>query len=254
MNTVPQQAAVPTGNIGRELTQAQAPGTALSPNNSLTIAERAAELMPYRSAAETIGAEDLAIPRMMVGQPTSGAVQDGLVASGAIYVGSDANDPEPVIVHKPGAKTGVLVHPIALRKQWACTDEAGDFRLADYLAAEVPEDAQLAYTFVLLVPEYDPELPVSLMLKSTGTQTAKKICLAIKRAEPAPPWSVAFRLTTVPRQNDRGRWHVPQAISAEADPKHVGQAGVLAAMLGIASDTRVSGENRGGDDDGRLPF
>ena len=168
-----------------------------SADHSRSIAERAAELMPYRSAAETISAEDLAIPRMTVGQSTAAAVQDGLVPPGAMYVASDANDPEPVMLHKPGDKTGVLIHPIALRKQWAYTDEAGDFRLADYLAADVPEDAQLAYTFVLLVPEFDPELPVSLMLKSTATQTAKKICLAIKRAEPAPPWSVAFRLTTV---------------------------------------------------------
>ena len=137
------------------------------------------------------------------------------------------------------------MHPIALRKQWAYNDENGDFRLVDYLAAGVPEDAQLAYTFVLLVPEYDPELPVSLMLKSTGTQTAKKICLAIKRAEPAPPWSVAFRLTTVARQNDRGRWHVPQAISAEADPKHVEQAARAGRDAGIAVDTRANGSGVG---------
>jgi hypothetical protein len=252
MNTLSQQAAVPAGSTERELTQAQPPGTALSAGNGLSIADRAAALMPYQRAAETIGAEDLAIPRMTVAQSTSAAVQDGLVPSGAIYVASDANDPEPVIVHKPGAETGVVIHPITLRKQWAYNDEAGDFRLADYLAPDVPEDAQLAYTFVLLVPGYDPELPVSLMLKSTGTQTAKKICLAIKRADPAPPWSVAFRLTTVPRQNDRGRWHVPQAISAEADPMHVEQAAALAGLLGIAVDTRANGGGVVSDEP--LPF
>jgi hypothetical protein len=221
MNTVPQQSGV-------ELAPAQTP--------SPSIADRAAALTPHRSAAETIGTEDLAIPRMMIAQATSQAVQDGLVPVGAIYVASDANDPEPVVVHEPGSKSGVLVHPIALRKQWAYSDEAGDFRLVDYAAEGVPQDAQLAYTFVTLVPQFDAGLPVSVMLKSTATQTAKRICLWIKRAEPAPPWSVAFRLTTVPRQNDRGRWFVVQATSAEPDANHVEQAAALAAMLGIAVD------------------
>ncbi len=225
-----------------------------SVDHGRSIAERAAELVPYRSAAETISAEDLAIPRMYVGQPTSSAVQDGLVPSGAMYVAADSNDPEPVIVYRLGDETGVLVHPITLRKGWAFSDENGDFRVADYVASDVPEDAQLSYTFVLLVPEYDVGLPVSCMFRATGTPTAKKVCLAIKQAEPEPPWSVALRLTTAPRQNDRGRWHVPQAISAEADPKHVEQAAALAAMLGIATDARASSENRGKDDDGPLPF
>jgi choline dehydrogenase-like flavoprotein len=204
-----------------------------SADHSRSIAERAAELVPYRSAAETISAEDLAIPRMYVGQPTSSAVQDGLVPPGSLFVASDALDSEPTMLYKAGDTTGPLIHPIGLRKGWAFTDENGDFQIADYLAAEVAEDAQLAYTFALLVPEFDTELPVSMMLKSTARQTAKKICLQIKRAEPAPPWSVAFRLTTAARQNDRGRWHVPQAASAEADRKRVEQAGALAAMLGI---------------------
>jgi hypothetical protein len=239
MNTVPQQTGV-------ELTPAQTP--------SPSIADRAAGLVPYQSASEIIGAEDIAIPRMTVAQATSQAVQDGLVPSGAIFIAQDANDPEPVIVHQPDAKTGVLVHPITLRKQWVY-DEAGEFRVVDYLAEDVPQDAQLAYNFALLVPEYDAELPVSLMLKGTATQTAKKFCLAIKRAEPAPPWTTAFRLTTIPRQNDRGRWHVVQATSAEPDAKHVEQAAALAAMLGIA-DTRAIGggvvEHAGESDD--LPF
>jgi hypothetical protein len=241
MNTLPQQTAV-------ELTPAQAP--------SPSIADRAAGLAPYRNAAETIGAEDIAIPRMMVAQATSQAVQDGLVPVGAIYVASDANDPEPVVMHQPDAQTGVLVHPIALRKQWVY-DEDGDFRVVDDLADDVPQDAARAYTYALLVPEYDPELPVSLMLKGTATQVAKKFNLAIKRAEPAPPWSVAFRLTTGTRQNDRGRWFVVQAASvAEADAKHVELASRLATMLGIAVDTRATGGGvvEHADESNDIPF
>ncbi len=232
----------------------EADTTQQSASTSLSLAERSAELAPYRSAAETIDASDLAVPRMMIAQPTSSAVQDGLVPAGAIFIASDSNDPEPTIVHEPGKPGGVLIHPITLRKQWAYTDEAGDFRLADYLAEDVPEDAQLAYQFVLLVPEYDPELPVSLMLKSTATQTAKKICLAIKRAEPSPPWSIAIRLTTTGRQHDRGRWFVPQAASTEATPEHVAQGTRLATMLGIAAaDSKIASDTPAADDD-RLPF
>lgn len=193
-----------------------------------------AEIVKLGPAAEAISAEDLGIPRMMVGQPSSVAVQDGRVPAGAIYIGANAEDPEVRVMYKPGGRGGVDVLPLAFQKGWAFRDEGDVFRVVPDGSEGVPWEAVPAHTWLFCCPAFDSSLPVSYLFKVSALPTSQKIALAVKQAAPAPSWTLAFRLTTVPRANSKGRWYVPQVVSVpKPKPEHVEAATQLATELGI---------------------
>jgi hypothetical protein len=192
------------------------------------------------TAASIITADDVALPRIYVGQPVSHSVASGNAKAGSIYAAADAEDPEPVLLYEPG-RPGLVIYPLRLVKGWSLP-QAGEFRTFAYEDPNVPEDAWLAYHYDLLVPAVDLELPCRFTLSKTGTPTARKINTVIKRHEPRPPWELAFLLTTMPRQNERGRWFVAQAASAKPKPEHVHRAAEIAALMPAANTTRPARE------------
>jgi hypothetical protein len=192
------------------------------------------------TAASIITAEDVALPRLYVGQPVSHAVANGHAKVGSIYAATDAEDPEPLPLYEPG-RPGVLIYPLRLVKGWSLSTD-GEFQTFPYEDPNVPEDAWLAYHYDLLVPTVDLELPCRFTLSKTGTPTARKINTAMKRHEPRPPWELAFLLTTAPRQNERGRWFVAQATATEPQAEHVLRAGEIAGLIPPAGVTRTNRE------------
>jgi hypothetical protein len=196
-----------------------------------SVAERAAALIQSQ-----IGMDDMAFPRLYVGQPGSGAVQAELAPAGSLYLATDKDDPEPVVVYKAGQNTGVRVHLLTLEKVWCFTDDDGNYRVVAAGAVRrhelaVPDDVDGGYQLVFCVPQFDAELPVSALFKVTAVPTAKKILTTFARAGGAP-WSSAFELTTAPKSNDRGhRWFIPLATVVKAQPRHVAQAAALAELL-----------------------
>lgn len=193
----------------------------------------AAEITKYGPAAEAIEAEDLGIPRMMVGQPSSVAVQDGRVPAGAIYIAANAEDPEAQIVYKPGGRDrGVDVLPLSFLKGWCFRDEGDQFRVVPDGTEGVPQEADRVHTWLFCCPDFDPELPVSYLFKVSALPASQKIALAVKRSSD-PSWTLAFRLTTTARQNNKGRWFVPQVVSIKPKPAQLEAAAKLAAELGI---------------------
>ncbi len=53
-----------------------------------------------------ITAEDLVIPRLYIGQSVSSAVVNNHAPLGSLYLATDRDDPEPVVIYKPDQKTG----------------------------------------------------------------------------------------------------------------------------------------------------
>jgi hypothetical protein len=197
-----------------------------------TKSQTLAELAAAELAAE-ITSEDLALPRLYVGQPGSEQVQNDRVPLGSLYLAVDKDDPEPVAVYQQGGP-GLLIHMLAMKKVWCFTDEGGSFRVvaestpgltADY-------DYQRGYQMILCLPTFDRELPVSALFKSTAIPTGKKIITAITKSK-AAPWESAFELTTVPRSNQKGRWHMPVAATVKPVAKNVKAAAELAELIGV---------------------
>jgi hypothetical protein len=98
-----------------------------------------------------------------------------------------------------------------------------------------PLGAMRGYDFAVLIPAYDLRLPCSWLVKSSAMACGQRILTMIARAENPLSWSLAFALTTVQRQNEKGRWFVPQAMKVAAKPKNVEAAGEAAELLRLPS-------------------
>lgn len=174
-----------------------------------------------------ITAEDLALPRLYVAQAITNAVQDGAVKAGALFVAQDADDPDPQVLADKGSDEGVLIHVLALRKGKSIS-ENGELRTFRHDDPAAPAEAWTTYTYALLVPGYETTLPVRWLLTRTGRPAAQKINTVIYRTSgEKPPYESAFRITTVERSNDKGRYFIPRVAPAEATDENVEAAAVL---------------------------
>jgi hypothetical protein len=194
------------------------------------------QLTPFYGGAEQIGPEDLQLPQVRVGQPPSDAVQEGIVPAGAVYLGHGAKDPEPKVVYKPGAK-GVILHVIGHRKIWAFRSDEDRFTVVD----RSPEarvgpvvGAAPGYELAVVVPVYAQDMPCSWLLKGSAMSAGKRIFTETAKAQ-TPLWALAWSLTTVPRQNEKGRWYAPVVTPAKPRAEYVKAAVAAAELLGAPS-------------------
>ena len=197
-----------------------------------------------RTPALEITAEDVQLPRLYVGQFMSQAVQDGAVKAGDVYVADGADDPSPEVLFNSGSnEPGALVHILNLRKGKSAQVD-GDLMLFDFDDPSAPEDAWVTYNYVVALPEYDTEVPAKWLLTRTGRPTAQRINTVIKRNEAtAPAFAHAFRVKTVERKNEKGRFYVPAITVAEARSEDVEVAGKLAVSIsGRAPEALPQGE------------
>jgi hypothetical protein len=189
----------------------------------------------YGGRESIVPEEDLALPQLRIGHSSSLCVQEGDVPFGALYVAYDAADPEPQVLFRPGEKAGVRVHVLGKRSVWCFNDEETDkYTVRDVRESPAPPvpDAQRGYEFAILIPAYDMTLPAVWLVKSSAMACGKRILTTIMR-DGGPPSRMCFELTTVARQNERGRWFVPQAVSVKPQPKHIEAAVTAAALLGV---------------------
>lgn len=209
---------------------------------SQALEQRAAGQVPdlVRTPALTITAEDVALPRLYVAQYMSSAVQEQLVKAGSIFAALSGDDPDPVVLYDPAKKdaAGVVFYVIGLRKGKSFSDKEetnGELLLWDYDDPNADARAWVTYNYTLYVPELDDELPCKFLLTRTGKQTALKINTVLKKQSIAgPAWINAFKLTTAPRENTKGKFFVAQVAQIEADPAQVEKAGALAVQISAA--------------------
>jgi hypothetical protein len=200
------------------------------------------ELGPASTASpanygEAIGPDDLLLPKLFVAHSSSRVVQEGLVPFGALYVATDAGDPEPALLYEPGDKEGVRLYLVGSRRVWCFQDSSERYRVVDARDSELPPspDAQRGYDLAVLIPAFDKGLPCTWLCKSSALDTARRIFTSILRSAPDQGWGLAFGITTVQRQNSKGRWFVPQAVQVKADPTEVEAAGKAVGLLGVGT-------------------
>jgi hypothetical protein len=198
--------------------------------------------------ANTITNEDVILPKLKVGQYSSGLVQDEIVPAGALFTVTDAEDPEPVVLAETKDKNGVVVHVLSTpRKGWSYSDDeetGGELLRWAFDDPERHPKAWVTYTYPVLIPEADTDVPYTLLLTRSNKPTALKINTVLKRnAGSGPPWATAFRLTTQRRERGNNKWFVVQASPVEAKPEHVALAEKLVQdMTGTTADVQATGE------------
>jgi hypothetical protein len=180
----------------------------------------------------TLTTDDLALPRLYVAQAITNAVQDGNVKAGAIFVAQDADDPDPAVLADKGSEEGAIIHVLALRKGKSRSIE-GVLETWRYDDPAAPADAWTTYTYAVAIPSYDTDLPCRWLLTRTGRPAAQKINTVLARLNGVkPPFETAFRVTTVERSNDKGRYFIPRVTPVEPTDESTEVAAKLYAQIG----------------------
>jgi len=203
---------------------------------STEVAEREAAQVPALrpTPALEIEAQDIALPRLYIGQFMSKAVQDQIVKAGAIYSATGQDDPDPQVLWNQGDSDGVRFYVLSLRKGKSIQDN-GELVLFDYDDPNAPADAWVTYNYAVAVPSVEEDVPFKLLLTRTGTPAARNINLILKKnATRNPAWATAFNLTAAPRENAKGKFFVARVSQVEAVKAEVETAEQLALMLAAA--------------------
>lgn len=185
--------------------------------------------------ANEISAEDIALPRIKVAHSSSQLAQDGLVRMGQIFAAFGRDDNDPTVLYDPKDKDakGVLFHVLDLRKGWSLNTDDGFQTWADNDPSR-PDESWRTYDYVLCLPEVDAELPYKFLFTKSAKGQAQKINLQLKRAAVAGPHTLAWRVTTAERSNEKGRWYVPQVKSEPATAENIAAAEALLEMVASA--------------------
>lgn len=205
--------------------------------------------------ATSIGFEDIAPPTLYVAQRTSTAVGEGLAKYGDLFVAQGADDPEAEVLWKDGSTDeGVLFIPLHMFKTWTWTDGT-NLRNWPYGNGEVPEEAAAleretnkpvfrTYNYIVLLPDYDTEMPVNFRLNSRSQRpAANKINLTVSRSE--KPWhGSAFRVTTAKKESGGNKWAVPVVTEAKATKAQHDQAEKLLGLITPGLLARAAAQER----------
>lgn len=203
---------------------------------SKAVAEREAPQVPALrpTPALEIEAQDIALPRIYIGQYMSKAVQEQLVKAGSIYSATGQDDGDPQVLWNQGDDSGVVFYVLGLRKGKSIQDN-GELVLFDYDDPNAPPDAWVTYNYSVAVPSVDTEIPFKLLLTRTGTPAARNINLILKKnATRSPAWATAFSLTAAARENAKGKFFVARVQQVEHVKEDVEFAEQLALMIAAA--------------------
>lgn len=191
----------------------------------------------YQPAPLDIGSDDIALPRVKVGQKMTKA--DG-VTIGQIFASTGEDDAE-ILYDPKKSKVGVLIHILGLTRGKSISD-GGELVSWAYNDPDAPSDAWTTYNYLLCLPEVDTDLPYKWLFTRTGAPSAKQMNTVLKRNATVPPYTLAFRVETKQKENPKGVFAVPRVTQVEADPAHVVSAERLAQMIaGSSPDQPVSG-------------
>lgn len=178
--------------------------------------------------ATSIGAEDIVVPRIYIGQFMSEAVQQQLVKMGDLFYAASSDDPDPQVLDQP-----VRFHVLHLRKTKSFSPAPGaPLELYDYDDPNAPEKAWVVYNYTFCLPEVDTDMPFKMLLTRTGRPAAQKINTALLRnATAGPAWVNAFELSTAERKNEKGKFAVAQVKLVEPRQEDVEAAAALGQIV-----------------------
>lgn len=196
-----------------------------------------------------IDSGDVALPRIKVGQFMSSHVQEQLVKPGSIYAATGSDDPDPITLWDPKAKgenLGVLFHVLSLRKgrSWVDKQNNNELHRWGFNDPDAHPDSWVTYDYGVCVPEVDTDVPYKLMFTRTGASAAKGINTVLKKNEArGPAYLQAFRMTTVERENAKGKFYVPRVTIVEATQAGIEAASNLASMMsGTRAESQATGD------------
>lgn len=193
-----------------------------------------------------IEAEDVALPRLYIGQFSSVHVKDKSTEAqaGDIFTATGPDDPNPQVLYKGGEDgDGVLLHILGLRKGKSISVD-GELETWAFDDPDAPAEAWTTYNYFLFLPEVDKDVPYKWLLTRSGKPAAQQINTVLKRGEGRnPSWAFAFRVTTAYRSKGNNEWYVPRVHQVDTDEGNVDAAQRLAEMIaGVTAEAGATGD------------
>lgn len=196
--------------------------------------ERATSNLPaLRGPALDISAEDVTLPRLAVGQFMSNVVQEGIVKAGSLYLHLGADDADPNVLYDPkAAGEGVLIHVLGMRKGKSLVIDGQLLRFGAN-DPDAPAEAWVTYDYFVALPEVDETVPGKFLLTRASAPAAKQINLVLMKGAQAGKASheLAFRVSTLARENAKGKYFVVRVKPVDATPENVAIAQAMADMV-----------------------
>lgn len=183
-----------------------------------------------------IDSGDIILPRVKIAHTSSVAFQNGAVRFGDLYSAAGKEDPDPEVLRDvDSTDEGVLFHVIGIKKGKSATVDK-QFTTYDFNDPNAPVDALVTYDYTVCLPEVDAGLPYKwLMSSSASGPAAKSINMLLKRNEEnGPPFLLAFRATTKPRENPKGKFYSLLVRQVEATPENIKATEALAILIASA--------------------
>lgn len=204
--------------------------------SSTAVEAPTAQVPDLRSTpALDITAEDVALPRLHIGQFSSKAVQAKLVEAGTLYYASGQDDPDPQTIPTP-----LTFYVIGLRKGKSIVED-GNLQRYDYLDPDAPAGCNVTYDYSLAIPSVDASMPFKWLLTKSATPAARNMNLVLAKAT-RPHWEFAFSAVLAERENPKGKYWIPQVRQVEADKAVIPTVKDLAVMLAPAAPETSSTE------------
>ena len=188
-----------------------------------------------------IGTEDIALPKVYICQPLTKAVQDEIAKAGDVIVAAGSEDPDAEVVYsfKQGGE-GVLFRVLRLDRSKSYSEPGGQLQTWAYDDPNAHADAWTVYTYTVILPEVDPDMPHKFLLTRSNRGTAKRMNLVLAKAlQKGSLYDIAFRLTTEPKSNEKGKWHIAKV---RVDDTDVGleDAASLSDMVNVTPSAPVA--------------
>ena len=223
--------------------------------SSKAVAPREASAVPALAPtpATTITAEDIAIPKLYVGNYMSDAVKHQRAKFGDVYLAASSDDSDPQVLWSLGSSdAGVLAHVLHLRKGKSYAPKGSDERLLmwDFDDPDAHPEAWTTYQYTLILPEVDPDMPARMLLTKSSKGVAQKINTVLAR-NGGNLHDSAFRLTSAKRQSGQNEWAIFQAasVSQEEATVHVAAAADLFEVLRPGFEQQASRQRSASTDD-----
>lgn len=189
-----------------------------------------------------ISSEDIALPRIKIGQFMTQQVKSQLAGAGDIFA-STGEDDATVLWEADSKDDGLLVHVISLRKGKSITVD-GELVTYAFDDTDAPPDAWTTYNYLVALPEVDLDVPYKWLLTRTGRPAAQQLNTVLLKNTDKPAWHTAFRVTTAERNNKKGTYYVPRIAIAEADKDNVEAIEGLAVQVLSASGSEAEAPKR----------
>lgn len=181
--------------------------------------------------------EDVALPRLYIGQYMSDAVKADLVKAGSLFTATGSDDPEPNVLAASekgagvSAENAVTFHVLALRKGKSLSEEGGALQMWDYDDPSAPEEAWVTYSYTIAIPDVDPDMPFKWLLTRTGRPAAKQINTVLVKNANTPAYEMAFKVSTQKKGNAKGEYFVAKVSPAAASKEHIKIAEAMSYMI-----------------------